>query len=403
MPNAPTCPRDGHDQHVIVKDGIQRSDQRPRQRWRCTAPDGTYHRFLGALSVTRGGAGVCPTCERPFGPSDGPATPSRYEYLVREIATALVSIGGGASYTDAAERVRSQAWGESRQWNRKNSTNIHGALVAEWLQQYGPVVLDAHAETEWPDTLVLDSTEFQHTDSWTGDKSRLFSVLFAYGYPADLTKPRMWKIAASPSDTAAHWADFLALLTGKPRVVVCDDDDNIKAGVRQCWFKGKPVHIHSCEHHLYKRARVAMDADGVKHDSPLHEALNVAFHSPQEWDALRDVVRVTGSPALQKWMRDKNKMMTNQLARRGEVSVYANGAIEAPIQVVREGIERRAWCFRNLARMNLLLEMMRLRLNKVDSVDAYALLIRDHLAATNGVAPTRRRQWDPKGTSSLRR
>ena len=44
MLSAPTCPRDGHDQHVVVKDGIQRSDQRPRQRWRCTAPGGEFLR-----------------------------------------------------------------------------------------------------------------------------------------------------------------------------------------------------------------------------------------------------------------------------------------------------------------------------------------------------------------------
>lgn len=386
-----------------MRDGVQQSKLRPRQRWRCTASDGTYHRFLGALSATRVENGMCPTCERPYGPAEGPAVPAYHEYLVREIATALVSIGGGASYTVTAERIKAQAWGETRQWNRKPTTNINGGLVADWLQQYGPVVSAAHAETEWPDTLVLDSTEFQYKDTWTGDRFQLFCVLFAYGYPSDGSKPRMWKIAASPSDAAHDWADFLATLPGKPRVLVCDDDDNIKAGVRQHWFKGKPVHIHSCEHHLYKRARVAMDADGVEHDSPLHDALNVAFHSPQEWEALRDLVRVTGSPALQKWMKDKNKMMADQLARRGEVGVYGNGAIEAPIQTVREGIERRSWCFRNLARMNLLLEMMRLRLNKVDSVDAYAHLIRDDVASAKRTPAGRRRQWDPKGFSSLRR
>ena len=403
MANTPTCPRQGHEERYVVRDGVQHSNQRSRQRWRCTAPDGTYHRFLGALSVTRVEDGVCPTCERPYGPSEGPATPWRHDYLVREVAAALVAIGGGASYTAAAERVKAQAWGEKRQWNRKPTTNINGGLVAEWLQQYGPVVAAAHAETEWPDTLVLDSTEFQHTDSWTGDKSRLFSVLFAYGYPSDGTKPRMWKIAASPSDTAQHWDDFLSTLPGKPRVLVCDDDDNIKAGVRQHWFKGKPVYIHSCEHHLYLRARKAMDADGVEHDSPIHEALNKAFRSPEDWDVLRDVVRVTGSPALQKWMKSKNRMVITQASRRSETSVCSNGAIEAPIQVVREGIERRAWCFRNLARMNLLLEMMRLRLNKVDNADAYTLLIRDDVVAVRGNPLSRRKQWDPKGVASLRR
>jgi hypothetical protein len=386
-----------------VRDGIQHSSLRPRQRWRCSAPDGTFHRFLGALSVTRVEDGVCPTCERHHGPAEGPSTPWRHDYLVREMATALVAIGGGASYTDAAERVKAQAWGEKRQWHRKSSTNINGGLVADWLQQYGPVVAEAHAETEWPDTLVLDSTEFQYTDSWTGTKSRLFCVLFAYGYPSDGTRPRMWKVASSPSDSGQHWADFLSALPGKPRVVVCDDDTNIKSGVRTHWSRGRPIHIHSCEHHLYRRARNAMDTDKVPRDSPLHEALNHAFHSPEEWEVLGDKVRELGSPALQRWMRGKSRMMATQLARRGEIDVYANGAIEAPIRTVRQGIERRAWCFRNRARMDLLLEMMRLRLNKVDSVDAYGRLIRDHLTVTKGMPPSKRKQWDRRGTSSLRR
>lgn len=386
-----------------MRDGVQQSKLRPRQRWRCSAPDGTFHRFLGALSVTRVEDGVCPTCERPFGPSEGPTTPARHEYLVREVAGALVAIGRGSSYASVAEQVRAQAWGETRQWNRSLNTHASGGLVAEWLHQYGPIIAAAHAEIEWPDTLVLDSTEFKHTDSWTGVETRLFSVLFAYGYPADGSKPRVWRIAASPSDTGWHWEQFLAALPGKPRVIVCDDDSNIKAGIRQHWSRGRSVHVHSCEHHLYERARLAMDADGVKNDSPLHEALNEAFHGPSEWQALRDLVRVTGSPALQKWMTKNGRMLSSQLARRGEVSVYSNGAIEAPIQIVRESLKRRSWCFRNRARMDLLLEMMRLRLNKVDAADAYARLIREYLAAMKGRPAGRRRQWDPAGHSSLRR
>ena len=358
---------------------------------------------MGALSVTMVDGGVCPTCERPYGPAEGPATPWRYDYLVREIAASLVTIGNGASYASVAESIRAQAWGPTRQWNRKGSTIVNGALVAEWLAQYGPVVSAPHVETAWPDTLVLDSTNFKYTDKQTGATSQLFCVLFAYGYPSDGTKRRMWKIAASPSDTAQDWAAFLATLPGKPRVIVCDDDTNIKGGIKAHWYQGRGVLIHSCEHHLYERARNAMNTDNVPRDSPIHQALRVAFHSQGEWDVLRDVVRIEGSPALKKWMSKKNQMVTAQLARRSEDSIYSNGAIEAPIRVIREGIEKRSWCFRNRARMDLLLEMMRLHLNKVDAVDAYAQAIREQLLNTNGVPLAKRKQWDPAGVSSLRR
>ncbi len=102
-------------------------------------------------------------------------------------------------------------------------------------------------------------------------------------------------------------------------------------------------------------------------------------------------------------LTSKSVMMTAQLARRSEVRVYANGAIEAPIQVVREGLERRAWCFRNRARMDLLLELMRLNINNMASQDNYSANIREHLKANGGRPTTTRKQWDPLGTSSLRR
>jgi len=321
---------------------------------------------------------------------------------VREIAGALVAIGSGDTYTHVAESLRTQAWGK-RQWNRKDTTNLQGSLVAEWLEQYGPVVSAPHVETAWPDTLVLDSTRFMYTDKVTGITSQLFCVLFAYGYPSDGTKPRLWKIVASPNDAGQDWANFLASLSGKPRAIICDDDANIKLGIRTHWYQGRGVLIHSCEHHLYQRARNAMDTDKAASDSPIHQALRGAFHSLREWDVLRDVVRIEGSPALKKWMSQKNRMITKQLNRRNEVKVYSNGAIEAPIRVIREHIERRAWCFRNRARMDLLLEMMRLHLNQVASIEAYALLIREHLIATNGVPPGGRKQYDPKGMSSLHR
>jgi hypothetical protein len=321
---------------------------------------------------------------------------------VREIAGALVAIGSGDTYTHVAESLRTQAWGK-RQWNRKDTTNLQGSLVAEWLEQYGPVVSAPHVETAWPDTLVLDSTRFMYTDKVTGITSQLFCVLFAYGYPSDGTKPRLWKIVASPNDAGQDWANFLASLSGKPRAIICDDDANIKLGIRTHWYQGRGVLIHSCEHHLYQRARNAMDADKAAGDSPIHQALRGAFHSLREWDVLRDVVRIEGSPALKKWMSQKNQMITKQLNRRSEIRVYANGAIEAPIQVIRENIERRAWCFRNRVRMDFLLEMMRLHLNQMASVESYTLAIREHLIATNGLPGGTRKQWDPKGVSSLHR
>src|SRR5665811_833851 len=95
----------GHDDGHVVRDGVQQSGGRARQRWRCTLPDASYHRFLGVMSRTRALDETCVECENHLEVHEGPVAPSTFEYLVREVATALVSVGRGMSYTDAAKSL----------------------------------------------------------------------------------------------------------------------------------------------------------------------------------------------------------------------------------------------------------------------------------------------------------
>jgi hypothetical protein len=55
-------------------------------------------------------------------------------------------------------------------------------MVAEWVDAWAPVILAAYAETEQPETLVLDSTDFWWTNSRTRTRRREFAILVAYGY-----------------------------------------------------------------------------------------------------------------------------------------------------------------------------------------------------------------------------
>ena len=102
------CPR-AHKHVRIVRDGIQRAGGRSKQRWRCTRPDGSCRRFLGVVSRTRALDDTCIECENHIAPHEGPAAPAESEYLIREIANALIEVGHGATYTDAAKRVRMRA------------------------------------------------------------------------------------------------------------------------------------------------------------------------------------------------------------------------------------------------------------------------------------------------------
>ena len=220
MAALPPCPR-GHEGTRIVRDGVQRRGGRERQRYRCTAVGGSYHRFIGALGRTRTLDLTCQECENHIAPHEGPSAPAEFECLVREVADALVQLGRGSSYTDTAKRVRLVA-----NVGKTNTPRevVNGQTVAEWVADFTTVVAARHQETAWPECLVLDSTEFQWTNPRTGTSQQLFTVLAAYGYPATGGKGRLWKLLASPTDQNTDWASFLALLPGRPLSVACDRD-----------------------------------------------------------------------------------------------------------------------------------------------------------------------------------
>jgi len=58
-------------------------------------------------------------------------------------------------------------------------------------------------------------------------------------------------------------------------------------------------------------------------------------------------------------------------------------------------LERRKWTFRNRDRMNLLLELVRLRLNRHDDPIKWAALIRAHIEANGGQSDWDRYMADP--------
>jgi hypothetical protein len=140
-----------------------------------------------------------------------------------------------------------------------------------------------------------------------------------------------------------------------------------------------------------------MARDQVPDDRELHELLNAAFTSPAAWRAFEaEVRRNPGRRELNRWVTHWAPLLQTQIVRRatqpaGVPGHWANGAIEDPIRIAREVIGDRAWTLRNRTRLNLLLDLVRLRINKLDSQAAYATAIRKHLDATGGARFTRPR------------
>lgn len=380
----------------MVRDGVY--GKRRRQRFRCVAADGTFHRFTPVLPRSRAELGFCDTCDNDIAVHEGPVAARRGLYEIREIAEALRLVAQGVSYAEAARRVRGRYWGAGGKGIRKATSVEGGQTVAEWLHQFAPVLAAPLAETSWPECLVLDGTEFVHTDPRTGVAGQMFAVMAAWAYPAGDTRGRLWALAAYPSDQAIDWADFLAQLPGRPASVVCDRDLAIIGGVQRHWGRGRnAVPIHLCEHHLWANAMKALRRDGDgSYGTPLSIALRDAFHSQTEWDAFARAVNVIGGPEANKWVRHWDKRMRMQTARRASLPAhYSTGALEPRIEQVRRILESRAWTFRNRERLNLLLQLVRLHLNGHDDTTRWTSQIRVHLEANGGAASSCRRIADP--------
>jgi hypothetical protein len=99
-----------------------------------------------------------------------------YRHRLHLVAEALVAVGRGVSYARASQRARVAA-------GRDPLTGEGaGQLVAEWVDAWGPVILDKLSLPQMVETLVLDSTDFWWTNKRTGARRREFAVLLAYGY-----------------------------------------------------------------------------------------------------------------------------------------------------------------------------------------------------------------------------
>ena len=307
-----------------------------------------------------------------------------YRHRLHLVAEALVSVGRGVSYTRAAQRARAAAGrdpltGESA-----------GQMVAEWVDAWAPVVLDALAETEQPETLVLDSTDFWWTNSSTRVRRREFAILVAYGYTGP-GKGRVWGIHASPTTRAADYEQLLRglRLPAPPASIVTDDNLSVSAAVAKVWPPagrlGLPQpFVYACEHHLRLRALRALELDLGRRSKEFWVArLDTAFRRSEGWAEFHEAALPLR--ATRAWAQNHNQALRRQTASRHLLPQhYSTSGAEATAQRLRNLYEQRSFSLRNAARTNLLLGLTRLHLNNRDDVNTYYRILREAAEAHLG-------------------
>jgi hypothetical protein len=355
-----------------------------RQRYRCTDPAGSFHRFTPPLPRERTADGVCDVCESTVHAHAGPVVSRGYRHRLHLVAEALVAVGRGVSYTRAAQRARVAGGRDPL------AGSSSGQMVAEWVDAWAPTILAAHAENEWAETLVLDSTDFWWTNARTGIRRREFAILLAYGYTGP-NVGRIWGIHAEPTAQGHDWIRFLSSLDlpGPPASIVADDNLAIEAAVSRMWTPApgpslpQPF-LFACEHHLRERAKNALEADNAHAGRGLWmRRLDTAFRRVEGWEEFHRATSVLGASAA--WTANNDAQLHLQASVRHLLPAHRSTAgADAAAHRLRNLYEQRSFSLRNASRTNLLLGLTRLHLNNRDDVNAYHRILRKAAEAGKG-------------------
>jgi hypothetical protein len=142
------------------------------------------HRFAELLPREEAWCDACEACERPVRLHEGPPAARHYQFVARGIAEALVAMGAGATYRQAALVARERA----RRLRADPETGEprvarHGQLVADWVEVFAPVVFEPHRPSAWPTagSLLVDDLPFSVRDPATGRFRIAFRVFCAAG------------------------------------------------------------------------------------------------------------------------------------------------------------------------------------------------------------------------------
>ncbi len=396
----PACPR--HPTGHVVRFGTYGVPGAKRQTYRCYPTRSAPHTFTGTLARRMLLADAeCDQCESHLQPFQGPPTPPRFDFTVREAATALVEVAHGISYSTAAYN----AW---LRGGRHEELRRQAQLAANWVETLAPIVTAPLAETTWPETIVCDSTNYFYFDPDLDSRTQAFAVLAVWGYEAGSTRGRLWALHATHTAMDRDWAELFEQLPGTPALVVCDGAPQIAKGVRMRWPQ---VSAHSnwspasaepfvfrCEHHLRANALQRMARYGLDQVPDAVAKLDKAFQSPQGWAAFRRYV--SGCIGVDAWCQKLDAQVRAQASWRPRLPKHhSNGAVEAALVMMKSAIDDRHAVLRNKFRTNQLLELVRANINHQADVATFARTLRTSLEA--GATTERQLSCVDRGTRTM--
>jgi len=269
----PQCvlhPDAAHPFRKIVKAGTYAVGEHPRQMFWCYPnghrTDQARHRYGGLLARTilqPEDPAFCPDCSNDRQAHEGPIHGDGYDFATRAIAAALVAVGQGVSYNQAARNARAVSNRYRRNTQRQAVKGANGTMVADWIGVHGPVVTEpVTADVAWPRIVALDELPFRGSARRRKAAEQLgrapntvgWAVLAAYAYPGGdpaepfptrrsaavataATRKRGSLMALRPVSVAnaTEAAAFLLSFPGRPEYVICDGGKVWPLAVKLAW------------------------------------------------------------------------------------------------------------------------------------------------------------------------
>lgn len=381
----------------------------PRQMFKCLGPDGSSHRFAGTLPRLIADGEVCQHCDNEVHRHQGPMLTRGYEFHLRLAAQALLDVGNGLTYTEAAARARATAGR-----GPYSAAQPNGALVAEWIDVLAPLLVGAHAETSWPETVVVDSTNFIISNVRMGTSKQAFAIVAVYGYPRESAGGQLLGLYATHEHLAESYGEAFAYFESlgnqrlgasgawaPPTMLLTDGEWALLNGMTSYWNAGTgpdcgtggAPYAKRCEWHLRKNAKKALKLAGITSlDHPIQSVLGAAFQSLAGWDAF--CVAAQEFPQIARYTARNDAQVRDQVVRRATLPQHhSSAALETVLERVRQQVERRSFAFRNQRRTNLLLGLMRNHEIRVDDLDHYTELLREAARASGGRIEFQRRGY----------
>jgi hypothetical protein len=316
-------------------------------------------------------------------------------------------MGRGLSYKEAAARARTHA-----DRFRQDRYSSHGQLVADWVELFAPVVFAKLGPAAWPisDSLVLDHLPFRiPAVNASGEAIPAgvvaFDIMAAMGY--ENHRARIWLLGASPTALTDDWLAFLNRLPGEVERVVTDGHGGTISGARRRW----PAALTwRSEWHISKAIQKLLSQDKVPETDPAWNLRGI-YDSAADWKAYVALIEAAPAPRLRRWLKRYGSDLANQVALRPnpvrDGTPLTTGGLEHLLEPIKVAINPRKQAFTNRRRLDRLLMLMQLELNRRADELVYAKVISDWLSANQlpdkrpGTAPLLRRSVADHGGSSL--